>query len=302
MNKQKKRTHKCTHAYSTSEDYLCGIGPLVFGRCMGQSVAVLDSSCESPGMTRLRFKGSDQEVLACLQKHIRNPRSLWYPCGKGAKRSHRMLIQHLAFIQDMYALQPNLSFKSSQLRGCMQAFCSTTNWFASEAEKQKFIDTIDLRIRKMCRDCCEGLRKNRLAPWVVQLFGEEEQGKASQDKLTSDKGADDAQPAICESEAANEGDNMFDEILKVMSDDEEGKVEEGKVDKGAKINDGDTGEKVDDAGVGTPGSDKIQDGIVVDLCAVSPHEVSPYCSKGVGPSSDRDQSVLKSVRLISGFC
>lgn len=156
------------------------------------------------GDHRQRYKGGDAPIIALFQQHIRDARHVFYPTQKGARRAPNYLVRHRSLINGLYALQSNLSFMSSQIQKCLDEFSKSYDWWCDAAEKTAWIDTMDKRVRKMCKDSREGLQKNPKAPWVRSLF--EEPKQADDDHGDHEKGGDKGGKDDCDDEDDGNGD------------------------------------------------------------------------------------------------
>lgn len=125
-------------------------------------------------MARLRFNGSDNELLSVLRRHIPDPKALFYPTGRNSRRSPQMLIRHAAFLREVFALQPNMSFTLSTLQAVMKRHTTEqVDWFTNTDAADRWRTLMVERIQKMCRHAIAGYRKNKSADWVVKVFGKE---------------------------------------------------------------------------------------------------------------------------------
>ena len=122
--------------------------------------------------SRPRFQGrGGAKLLATLQKHIRDPRAMWYDTSAKARRAPKYLLKHKDFILALERLQSNLSFPATVLKTELKNLVSDKgNWFETPGEQAKWIDTMQVRISRMARDSQRGRTNNPNAAWVKTLF------------------------------------------------------------------------------------------------------------------------------------
>lgn len=177
--------------------------------------------------SRLRYKGGDAPLISLFKLHIRDARHVFYPTNKGARRAPNYLVRNRGLIADLYALQENLSFVSSQIQKCLVEFSKEYDWWADADEKALWIETMDKRIRKMCKDSREGLQKNPKAPWARSLFQDSKRADDELDKGGKEDGDDESDANGSEDDPAHDPAKDLAEELVQASEQEPRKTDLG---------------------------------------------------------------------------
>ena len=155
---------------------------------------------------RARFAGGVEPILKALKLYIKNKSCLYYPTGKGARRNPKLLVAHANMLQEFMKMQPNLSFKYKDLEAAI-AKLSASFTFEDSRESDSWQATMNQRISKMFRDTSQGVVKNKTAPWVKRLTGENPVVAAfATSSVASTSAREGAKPA--EEEAGEEEDGV----------------------------------------------------------------------------------------------
>ena len=166
------------------------------------------------GSTRARWKGSDTELGAVLSRFIKNPKSIFYNVGKGARRSPRLLLQNKELMNELRKLQP----KPKQWTRVLEKLASDAKWFQSDpAQGEKWVDVTKQRLVKMCRDYAQGQKTNAGADWVLKML-DGAPAAATAAPTTAASAADDAEEDEGDEDGEEEAEGDEEEVVHLISE------------------------------------------------------------------------------------
>ena len=119
-------------------------------------------------LPRQRFAGPIENVAKVLGKHYqKNPQYCTYGTVNTGPQVTK-LKHHKGLLRDLFALQPNLLYKNSQLMAALGDISSS--WGLCKAESAKFKQNDCLKLQVMMTQCKKALGRKTPPPWVLEIM------------------------------------------------------------------------------------------------------------------------------------
>ena len=142
---------------------------------------------------RRRWAGDEQKVLKIMKEEVKGPCFLRYAEMPGAAVDAKGIKRHKLLIAKLAALQPNLSFKQTDLeRIFLELLEDNLDWDVQEQERKAWATTMAKRVRVLLRHVANATGRKVQPKWVSEL-GLDTIAEGRDDRKaagTSDGGAD----------------------------------------------------------------------------------------------------------------
>ena len=169
-------------------------------------------------MSRSRYEGTLADLVEALQPAVKSDGWLQYAEDHRSKINTKEIIRHASLIQKLATLQPNLSFKKTDIVGALMKISTNSALGLQSTEEQtEWAKTMDLRLRTMCRHVAQNKDRSS-AGWLKKVFVPQ----------VSPSGKDD------EAVEENEGEGGEEEAAEEDEEEEAEEDEEASTEKPAK--------------------------------------------------------------------
>ena len=129
-----------------------------------------EQASESAASQRVRFSGNVPELKRVLSKHIVAAGWLTYGKDDIHVNGQEITDRWAPLVRDLYELQPNMSFKKSDVKGALGEIAKTKNWKLSKSDLKEMQTVVANRLGLLCRHTSQAAKRVPQPKWFVSLM------------------------------------------------------------------------------------------------------------------------------------